>query len=150
MKSFIFWQSWLLVTSLLFALWGMLMACCPDNILFHPYNKALCQALWQQDYFPDEAKPLHYFLAGPLGGTITACYLFAAYISAVPFREKKKWARSAILVAFGSWAIIDSTVSLFCKVYFQVYVLNAISILIKALPLIFTWKEFDDKKEILS
>ena len=65
-----------------------------------------------------------------------------AFIAKYPFREKKKWARNAIALAFGVWVVIDSFASWQFGIYTEIYVINAFSIAVKALPLIFTWKDF--------
>ena len=68
-----------------------------------------------------------------------------AFIARYPFRNKERWARNAVLVAFGIWLALDSAICLYSQVYAQVYVINAISLLQEALPLIFTWKHFYGK-----
>lgn len=140
--SFLFWQRWLFYTSLLFALFGIVFAVYGNNPLFLPYNRALAQIFWQSSEVPAEVAPFRAFIWGPLGGTIACCYLLLAYIARYPFRRKERWARNAVIVAFGTWIILDSVVSIYYGVYFQVYIINAFSFLVKALPLIFTWKDF--------
>lgn len=142
MSSFIFWQRWLFYTSLLFALFGIVFAIYGDNPLFAPYNHALASIFWHASDIPDEVKPFKAFIWGPLGGTIACCYILLAYITWYPFKRKETWARNAILVAFSTWIILDSTVCVYYGVYFQIYLINAFSFLQKALPLIFTWKDF--------
>ena len=140
--SFLFWQRWLFYTSLLFALFGIVFAVYGNNPLFLPYNRALAQIFWQSSEVPAEVAPFRAFIWAPLGGTIACCYLLLAYIARYPFRRKESWARNAVIVAFGTWIILDSVVSIYYGVYFQVYIINAFSFLVKALPLIFTWKYF--------
>ncbi len=65
-----------------------------------------------------------------------------AFIARYPFKEKQLWSRNAIIVAFTIWVIIDSSVCLYFEVYPQIYLVNAFSIIVKALPIIFTWNEF--------
>jgi hypothetical protein len=142
MKSFIFWQRWLFYSSLLFALFGVVFAVYGNNPFFLPYNKALAQIFWMKDNFPEGVEPFRTFIWGPLGATISCCYILLAFIAWFPFKRKEVWARNAILVAFGIWVILDSAVCLFYGVYFQVYIINAFSVLQKGLPIIFTWKEF--------
>jgi len=146
MTHFIFWQKWLLYSSLLFAFWGILLAVDGYNILLSAYNVGLCESLWGQKSFPLIAEPFHRFILGPLGGTIAACYILLAYIAAYPFKNREPWARNAVILAFATWAIIDSAIAIYNHVYFHVYVVNIFSIVIKALPLIFTWRAFEKEK----
>ena len=142
MKSFIFWQRWLFYSSLLFAVFGIAFAINGNNPLFLPYNKALAHIFGFGGSIPAELEPFRAFIWGPLGGTIACCYILLAFIAGFPFRRKERWARNAIIVAFGVWVALDSGVCIYYGVYFQVYLINAFSILVKALPIIFTWNYF--------
>lgn len=142
MSTFIFWQKWLFYSSLLFALSAIIFAIGGDSVFFEPYNQALNKVFWHSAEMPNEIKPFRRFIGGPLGGTIASSYILLAYIAYYPFKRKEKWARNAIIVAFGTWVILDSTLCFIYHMYFQIYIINAFSIIIKALPLFFTWKEF--------
>jgi len=142
MNYFNFWQKWLFYTSLLFALFGIVFAIYGDNPLFAPYNQEIAAIFWQVSDIPVEIKPFQKFIFGPLGGTIACCYILLAFIAWYPFRRKEIWARNAIIAAFGTWILLDSAVSLYFGVHFQVYIINVFSFLQKFLPIIFTWKDF--------
>lgn len=141
-RSFLFWQRWLFYTSLLFALFGIVFAVYGNNPLFLPYNRALAQVFWQSSEVPAEVEPFRAFIWGPLGGTIACCYLLLACIARYPFKRKERWARNAVIIGFSTWIILDSAISIYYGVYFQFCIINAFSFLVKALPLIFTWKYF--------
>jgi len=142
MRSFIFWQRWLFYSSLFFAMFGIVLAVNGNNPLFRPYYEAISHVFWLSENMPFEIKAFNAFILGPLGGTIACSYILLAFIAWFPFRRKEPWARNAIIVAFGTWLILDSAVCFFYGIYFQIYIINAISLLQKALPIIFTWKEF--------
>jgi hypothetical protein len=143
MKSFIFWQRWLFYSSLLCALFGVVLAIHGDNLFFLPYNQAIAFLFWHQPDVPPGVEPFRSFVRGPLGGTIACAYILLAFIAYYPFKRKEKWARNAIMLAFGTWIILDSAVCMYHGVYFQVYLINFLSLLQKLLPIIFTWKDFD-------
>lgn len=143
MKSFIFWQRWLFYSSLSFAMFGIAFALYGNNPFFMPYNKALAQVFWTTETIPAGIEPFRAFIWGPLGGTIACCYILLAFIAWFPFQRKERWARNAIMIAFGVWVILDSTVCVYYGAFFQIYMINTFSILQKALPIIFTWKEFN-------
>jgi len=142
MKSFVFWQRWLFYSSLLFALFGIVFAVYGNNPFFLPYNKALAHIFWMSENMPVDVEPFKTFIWGPLGATIACCYILLAFIAWFPFKRKELWARNAIIVAFGVWVVLDSAVCFYYGVYYQIYIINAFSVLIKGLPIIFTWKEF--------
>lgn len=148
MKSFVFWQRWLFYSSLAFALFGIVFALYGNNPFFMPYNKALAHIFGFGENIPVEIEPFRAFIWAPLGGTIACCYILLAFIAWFPFQRKERWARNAIIVAFGVWVVLDSSVCLYYGVYFQVYIINAFSILVKALPIIFTWRDFKKVPEM--
>ncbi len=141
-SSFIFWQKWLFYTSLVFVMAGIAFAFFGNNFLFQPYNKMLAKLFWHSSTFPTEAEQFRSFIYGPLGGTIACCYILLAFIARYPFKNKERWARNAIMIAFTVWVLIDSSVCIYFGAYPQVYLINIFSITIKALPIIFTWKHF--------
>jgi hypothetical protein len=141
-STFIFWQNWLYYTSLIFAIAGVVFAFLGNNFLFQPYNSMLAKIFWHNSEFPQDADKFRAFIYAPLGGTISCCYILLAFIARYPFKNKERWARNAIILAFGIWVIIDSVVCIYFGVYPQVYLINVFSITIKALPIIFTWKYF--------
>lgn len=144
-KSFAFWRGWLFYTSLLFALYGLVLAFFGNSILFRPYFNALNSIFWPGEGPTAQTEQFRLFVCGPLGGTIACTYILLAYLAWFPFSRKEKWVIVAILISFGTWFIIDSAVCIYYGVYFQVYIINTFSLLQKALPLIFTWKEFYKK-----
>ena len=139
---FIFWQRWLFYSSIVFALFGITFAVYGDNPLFKPYNQAIASIFWQVTDTPQEVKLFKKFIFGPLGGTIACCYILLAFIALYPFKRKEIWARNAIIAAFGTWIVLDSAVCLYYGVFFQIYLINAFSFLQKAMPIVFTWKDF--------
>ena len=141
-NHFLFWQRWLFYSSLLFAFFGVAFALYGNNLLFIPYNKMLAEIFFHIPQFPSEAERFRAFIYGPLGGTIACCYILLAFIARYPFKDKQRWSRNAIIVAFSIWVIIDSSICVYFGVYPQIYLINAFSITIKALPIIFTWRDF--------
>ena len=141
-NKFLFWQKWLFYTSLLFAIAGICFAFFGKSFLFKPYEIMLAGVFWQSKSFPLYVEPFRDFIYGPFGGTIACCYILLAFIAYYPFKEKRVWARNAIIVAYSVWVIIDSATSLYFGIFGQVYFINSFSFLVKALPIIFTWKDF--------
>lgn len=102
----------------------------------------LAKIFWNKPEMPIEVESFRAFIWGPLGATIACCYILLAYIAYYPFKRKELWARNAIIVAFSIWVTLDSVACINYGVHFQIYIINAFSITIKALPLFFTWKDF--------
>jgi len=143
MSRFYFWQQWLFYTSILFALAGILFGIYGNNPLFVHYTNALADIFWNSDQIPGSTEPFRAFIWAPFGGTLACCYILLAFIAYYPFARRERWSWYAIAIAFGIWIIIDSAACIVYKVYFQVYIINVFSLLVKALPLIFTRKYFN-------
>ncbi|MDQ3072415.1 MAG: hypothetical protein M3Q97_04005, partial [Bacteroidota bacterium] len=94
---------------------------------------------------PAGADDLRAFLYGPLGATVACAYILLAYIAWHPYRNKERWAYNCIVGAFGLWIILDSAIAWHYGMYIQVYGVNLFSFLVKALPLVFTFREFYPK-----
>src|SRR5687767_6172992 len=123
MTRFLFWQRWLFYTSLLFALFSILFAVYGNNLLFEPYSRAIAGIFWNSGELPHDISAFGAFVRGPLGATMACSYIMLAFIAWYPFRRKERWARNAIIVAFGTWFIIDSAICIYYGVYFQVYLI---------------------------
>jgi hypothetical protein len=139
---FHFWQQWLLYSSIAFAIVSVFFAIDGDNPVFETYNRAMISYFWSKDNVPEELPAFLSFVRGPMGGTMTCCYIMLAYIAAFPFKNKERWARNAIIAGFGGWVLLDSAVCLYHGLFFQVFIINLFSVVVKALPLIYTRRAF--------
>jgi hypothetical protein len=147
MDRFNFWQKWLFYSSVIFALSGILFSMNGKNPFFELYNRPISFIFWKQGITPPEVRQYIAYTWGSVGSTMACCYILLAWIAYYPFERKEKWARNAIIMAFGTWYIIDSAVSVYYGVYFQFYIVNTFSLLVKALPVFFTWKDFEQENE---
>lgn len=142
--NFLFWQKWLLYSSLLIALSGITITLGDTNPFLEEYERLLTRNLFKDSHLGSDGAIVLQFLRGPFGATICCAYLLLSCIAAGPFKRKERWSRNAIAITFGIWFILDTVFCISYNMYFQAFVLNGISLLQKALPLIFTWKEFNE------
>ena len=144
-NNFEFWYNWLLLSSIIFALFGIIVAYFGDSLIFSIYNSYLTQTFWQSDVIPTNIREFKSFIYGPLGGTITGQYVMMLFIVYYPFRKKEAWAWYAIAFSHLFWFIIDSSISIYYKAYFNFIFVNLFTILVIGPPLIFTKKGFRTK-----
>ncbi len=142
MTAFIFWQKWLFYSSALLAACAAVFAFFGNTFLFLPYTHALASVFWNTNKMPIQVESFYTFICGPVGATISCAYILLAALAYYPFKRKERWSRNTIVLAFSIWFIFDSFICLHAGVYFQFYIINIISFLQKALPLIFTWSHF--------
>ncbi|HLO60856.1 MAG TPA: hypothetical protein VK179_19050 [Bacteroidales bacterium] len=141
-KQFDFWQKWLYYSSLLIAAGVLFIFILFPGLLYIPYVRFLAESLQLPYDAQEAAMNFMLFFRGPFGATLICAYLMLAWISSHAFKRKDAWARNAIAGAFSVWFIIDSLFCMYYGIWFQLYAINLLSFLQKALPLGFTWKYF--------
>ena len=110
-RNFIFWQQWLVYTSVLFAFAGVFYAVAGSIELFDTYHSELAKIFWNTNVLPEQAEEFRQFAAGPAGGTIACAYILMTFIAIHPYKEKKIWAWNAIAISTITWFIIDCAIS---------------------------------------
>jgi hypothetical protein len=68
--------------------------------------------------------------------------VFLAFLAHTPFKRRERWARDCMAAGIGLWFVLDTAVSLYHRVYFNALAVNVPLLLIVALPLWFTRREF--------
>jgi hypothetical protein len=141
MPSFSFWQRWLLAVGLITTIFGVVMALVSGTPLFDLFSRQIDPAFWGTNSVGEPAKQFQQWIYGAWGATIAAWGIFITYIARYPFKKKEKWAWKCIVWGLATWFILDTALSLFYKVYFNV-AFNTASFVLAMLPVIFTRKEF--------
>ena len=142
MTSFIFWQRWLVVSCFSFAGIGVAVATAGDSALFGAWNAGVAEVFGNGDALDPAAAELKSFLLGPLGGTILGSYVLCGFVAAIPFARRERWAWVAITASLLSWFVLDSTISVLHGAWFNVYLINVVTLLGQGLPLAMTAPEF--------
>ncbi len=140
MDKFKFWQRWLLGLSLFLLAFGLLMAFTgvfASNLL----NDQTIKVFWGGEALSGGTRGFYTWAFGVWGASIAGWAVTLAFLACYPFGKKEKWAWVAIVLAILAWYPIDTGFSYYFKFYFNV-ILNSVLLLLIALPLIFTRKEF--------
>lgn len=141
MPSFEGWCRWLLAMSIMFLCVGLVTAFAGDSFLFAPYNEQIA-SLFFGGGIPAEARSLRSFFYGLLGGTIAGSYLLRAFVIAVPFRRRERWAWHASFWSTVLWFVVDSSVSIAHGAHFNVWMINLAPLLLLGVPMLLVRKEF--------
>lgn len=129
-------QRWLVISSIGFALVGLLLALAPDSLPF---------TLWLERYgerFAPASPDQRHFFSGMLGGTILGFYVTAAFIAAIPFRRRERWAWWALVSGLVAWFVIDSAMSVSHDAVFNVLMVNCTTLVAHGVPLALTASYF--------
>ncbi len=141
MISFSFWQRWLLAIGIIITLFGVAMAILSGTPLFDLFNRQVNPAFWSTNPVGDAAIQFQQWLYGVWGATIAGWGIFVTYLARYPFNKKESWARNCITFGLTAWFILDTLLSFFHKVYFNV-AFNAALYILAILPVVFTRKDF--------
>jgi hypothetical protein len=141
MRRFSLWQRWLFVVGLIMSAFGVLLALFNATPLFALFDRQINPVFWGTVDIPGEARDFQKWVYGVLGATLAGWGVFLAFIAHHPFKQKEKWAWNCILAGLLVWFIIDTTISLNFKVYFNAAFNTALFAAV-ALPLWFSRKHF--------
>lgn len=141
MTAFSFWQRWLLAVGLFITIFGIAMAVLSGTPLFELLNRQIDPAFWGMNTVDDVSRHFQQWVYGAWGATIAGWGIFATSIAHYPFKKKEKWAWQCIVFGLVVWFILDTSLSLGYRVYFNV-ALNTVLLVLAMLPVVFTRKDF--------
>lgn len=141
MPGFSFWQRWLLVVGIVISVFGVVVALTSGTPLFGLFNQQIDPAFWGTSAVDSAAQRFQQWIYGVLGATIAGWGIFLTFIAREAFRRKEKWAWTCIVVGLVTWFVLDTSLSFFYGVYFNV-VFNTALLILAFLPLFFTRKDF--------
>ncbi len=141
MTTFSFWQRWLLAIGLIITVFGIVIALISGTPLFDLFNHRIDPAFWGTNTVDDVTKQFQQWIYGVWGATIAGWGIFVTYIARYPFKNKERWALNCIAFGLVVWFILDTSLSFFYKVYFNV-AFNTVLLVLAMLPVVFTRKNF--------
>jgi hypothetical protein len=142
MRRVNFWYQWLLVVSLIVVIFGLILAFLYGTALFKPLDEQLSAAFWSNP--GDVTAAMHHYqhwLVGVLGALFASWGVLLAFITYYPFKRQEKWAWNGLVTALIVWFVVDESFSLYFHVYLNALG-NLVFLLLLALPLFFTRKDF--------
>lgn len=142
MKSFSFWQRWLVVVGVLVALFGVFMALVNSTSLFSLFNDRIDPVFWGTSAVSDGALRFRQWVYGAWGATVAGWGLTLAYIAHQPFERRERWSREALVAGLSLWYLLDTGTSLYFRVYFNA-LFNTLLLLLAGLPIALTWNTFE-------
>ncbi|HZF63704.1 MAG TPA: hypothetical protein VEZ55_04435 [Chitinophagaceae bacterium] len=144
LNRFYFWVNYLKAISLFFAFLGALWAIIGSFDPFGLYDRAFAQAFWNVDRLPADAQKTFSFILGPFGATNAGYFILQFFIAKHAYSNRQMWGYKAIVVAFLVWLILDTSMCLVHKGYFNILFANIPSLL-AMLPIFFTRRYFTDR-----
>lgn len=144
MQTFQFWHRWLFIAALCICAFGVMLALFNSTILFKAFNRQIDAVFWPGGISPQDTKTFQQWIYGVLGATVAGWGMFLAFLARYPFRNREKWAWNCIMSGLVVWFLIDTPVSFYYKVYFNV-IFNIMTFIAVLLPLFFSKKYFETR-----
>lgn len=141
MASFSFWQRWLFVVGIVVSVFGVMMALLSGTLLFDLFNRQIDPAFWGTNAVDSATKQFQQWLYGVWGATIAGWGIVLTYIAQYPFSNKERWAWNCLVFGLLVWFVLDTSLSVFYKVYFNA-AFNTTLLILAGLPVVFTRKDF--------
>jgi hypothetical protein len=141
MNNFSFWQRWLFVFSLVVIVFGMGMALLNRTPLFGVFDRQVDPVFWGANLPPSGVNEFQGWVYGVLGATMAGWGVLLAFVVQASFRKRERWAWNAVILSLALWYLTDTFLSLRSGVAFNA-VFNTAILVLAALPLFFTRREF--------
>jgi hypothetical protein len=142
LKTFGFWQKWLLFVGLYLIAFGLYLAFfSQSNIMNFLFNNNIDPYFWDDTMLPENAIKFQAWIYGVLGAVIAGWGTLIVFWAHYPFKTREIWAWNGLASATAIWYISDTAISAIYGVMFNI-VFNTIMLLLLGLPLIFTKKAF--------
>ena len=141
MKKFSFWQRWLLIVGILISVFGTLMAFLSGTPLFDSFDNQIDPAFWGLNAVEENAKTFQQWVYGVWGATIAGWGIFVTFIAQYPFRNRERWSWNCLVTGVLAWFVLDTSISIYCSVYFNV-AFNMALLILAMLPVVSTRKYF--------
>ena len=141
MTNFSFWHRLLLIVGVLISVFGILMAFLSGTLLFDSFNRQIDPVFWGRSVIEESARGFQQWIYGVWGATIAGWGIFVVFIAHYPFRNRERWVWKCLVAGMLAWFVLDTSLSIFHKVYFNA-ALNTALLILAMLPIIATRKDF--------
>ncbi|MFZ5641998.1 MAG: hypothetical protein ACOY46_00240 [Bacillota bacterium] len=142
MKYFQFWQRWLFIFSLLFTIFGLSLALFNQTVYFDfLFNSRINPLFWDTAKLSGQTAIFQQWIYGVLGATCAGWGIFLAFIINSPFKRRELWAWNCIAAGLTLWFVVDSSISFYFNVFYNVLV-NLLLYSLVIIPLLLVRKFF--------
>ncbi len=142
MARFKFCVMWLKIVSILFSLFGVIIALFNQTYIFQIiFNNQINPIFWGSANLSVEVLHFQQWIYGLLGATCLMVGILIFFIVENAFAKKEKWAWNCLLFGLIAWFVIDESISLYFRVYFNA-VFNLILLIAIIIPLFLSIKDF--------
>lgn len=138
---FLLWQRWLVALGVIIVAFGVALAFLYSTPLFDIFRTQNDPVFWGAVELTGRTALFQQWIYGVLGATMAGWGVCIAFIAAVPFKRKEKWAWNCLAIAVSLWFVIDSFLSWRFGALFNV-AFNVLIFLAALVPLLLSRKYF--------
>lgn len=141
MRNFTLWIRWLVTVGWILVAFGIALAILSQTWLFDvAFNQRIDPAFWPEGSIPGNIRPFQGWIYGVLGATVSGWGVFVVFLARNPLRNRERWAWNCLLFGFTLWFLVDTTISAYFGVFFNV-IFNAALVMLIYIPLFATRSE---------
>jgi hypothetical protein len=140
-QRFLLWQRWLLALGVIIVVFGMALAFLYPTPLFDIFRTQIDPVFWAAGELTAGTASFQQWIYGVLGATMAGWGTCVAFIAAVPFKRKEKWAWNCLAIAVSLWFVIDTFLSWRFGALFNV-IFNVLIFLAAMVPLLLSRRDF--------
>ena len=142
MTSFHFWIRWLVAVGWLLVAFGLAMATLNGTWLFDLlFNRRIDPAFWPAGSVPADLASFRAWVYGVLGATVAGWGVFLVFLAGNPLKKRERWARNCLFLGITLWFLVDTAISAYFGVYFNVLFNSVLAVLVYV-PLAATRRHF--------
>ena len=136
-----FWTTWLFVVVVALSMFGVALALLSATPLFDLFHRQIDPVFGGTQPVSGATHDYQHWIYGILGAVLAGWRSTLAGVSWFPFRARQPWAWWCLGVGIVLWCVIDTSLSLSFRVFFNV-AFNLVIFLATMLPLSLTWARF--------
>jgi hypothetical protein len=140
-RRFLFCQRWLLALGVIIVVFGVALAFLYPTPLFDIFRTQIDPVFWGAGELTSGTALFQQWIYGVLGATMAGWGVCIAFVAAVPFKRKEKWAWNCLALAVSLWFVVDTFLSWRFGALFNV-AFNVLIFLAALVPLLFSRKYF--------
>jgi hypothetical protein len=142
MKTFMFWQKWLLIVGVCLVGFGLYLTFFShSNLMNIIFNRQIDPNFWEVTELPKDALKFQSWIYGVLGAVIAGWGTLIAFWAHYPFKSRERWSWNGLALGTVIWYCADTAISAIYGVIFNV-IFNTALLFLLATPLVFTKKYF--------
>lgn len=142
MKSFNFWQKWLLFVGIYLVVFGLYLTFFSQSSLMDfLFNRQINPNFWAAEELSENTLKFQGWIYGVLGAVIAGWGTLIVFWAHYPFKTRERWAWNGLASGTAIWYCADTIISAIYGVTFNV-VFNTVLLVLLVIPLACTKKYF--------